>query len=492
MHSSALTVLAYCASLASARGWSTIEINDGQWSEVIERDVCVIGGGASGTHAAVSLLDSNKSVVIVERNDHLGGHTRTYLDTATGIPIDIGVVIFHPVPVVFDFFSKFDVPLINMSAVVANEPGQPANFSLPANLYSIFQVNSDFRDGSPVTPDVPSGQAEAIERLAEAMAQYPYLLEGYDLPDPVPEDLYMPFGAFIEKYNATAAFPLVYQISQGMGDLLNVATIYAIKYFNLKDLQYISSGYYTEARGNNSLLYARASQYIGAENMLLESSIVSTNRKNTTHGQLELLVSTRDEGLKLLQCGQVLLTIPPTLNNLRGWDLTPEELSVFTQYITANGYWTGLVKNVGMNQTISNVNSAATTPFNIPVLPALYQLTPVGVLDDVWWAKFAANNPTLTKEEAKSYAERQIATLQKANDIPVTQPEWLEFESHTPFHLQVTFEAIKDGFFRNLTALQGGLDGKMFYSGAAFHTHHSTLLWQFNQDVVIPQMMGTA
>jgi heterodisulfide reductase subunit A-like polyferredoxin len=40
-------------------------------SQTITRDVVVIGGGASGAHAAVWLRDAGKSVVIVERADQL-------------------------------------------------------------------------------------------------------------------------------------------------------------------------------------------------------------------------------------------------------------------------------------------------------------------------------------------------------------------------------------------------------------------------------------
>ena len=40
--------------------------------DVIHKDVVIIGGGASGTYAAVRLReDYNKSIVVVERDDHL-------------------------------------------------------------------------------------------------------------------------------------------------------------------------------------------------------------------------------------------------------------------------------------------------------------------------------------------------------------------------------------------------------------------------------------
>lgn len=39
--------------------------------EVINRDVVIVGGGASGAHAAVKLRDMGKSVVLVEKRDKL-------------------------------------------------------------------------------------------------------------------------------------------------------------------------------------------------------------------------------------------------------------------------------------------------------------------------------------------------------------------------------------------------------------------------------------
>jgi hypothetical protein len=194
--------------------------------------------------------------------------------------------------------------------VESNKAGQPANKSVPADLYSTFSAHADFRDGLTVTPNLTLGDAAAaLGSYAQVLAQYPYL-EGYDQPDPVPEDLYMPFGEFLEKYNVSATFPLIYKFAQGMGDILYVSTIYVIKYFNLRNLQFASSGYVTEAQGNNSLLNTAAGEYIGSSNTLLESTVVSANRKNTTSGRPELLVSTPDTGLKMLSCGQILLAIP--------------------------------------------------------------------------------------------------------------------------------------------------------------------------------------
>lgn len=56
----------------------------------ITRDVVILGGGSTDTYAAILLQDLGKTVAVVERNDHLGGHTDT-LYTPDGSSIDYGV-----------------------------------------------------------------------------------------------------------------------------------------------------------------------------------------------------------------------------------------------------------------------------------------------------------------------------------------------------------------------------------------------------------------
>jgi hypothetical protein len=62
--------------------------------DVITRDVAVIGGGSTGTYAAVNLQNLGKSIVLVEKENVLGGHTNTYRDPATGITVDYGLQAF--------------------------------------------------------------------------------------------------------------------------------------------------------------------------------------------------------------------------------------------------------------------------------------------------------------------------------------------------------------------------------------------------------------
>jgi zeta-carotene desaturase len=53
-------------------------------------EVLIIGGGFSGLAAGVALAESGRSVRLLERNPHLGGRARSFLDPATGSVVDNG------------------------------------------------------------------------------------------------------------------------------------------------------------------------------------------------------------------------------------------------------------------------------------------------------------------------------------------------------------------------------------------------------------------
>lgn len=142
--------------------------------DVIARDVAIIGGGASGTYAAVRLKQLGQSVVLIEQEDWLGGHTNTYDDNGT--PIDYGVWVYSNTTEARDFFAYLNISTTVQS--LSRDPNRSQRY--------------DFRTGESVPP--PSGNVtEAMVRYVLLLLQYPYLENGWDLPDPVPEDLLLSF-----------------------------------------------------------------------------------------------------------------------------------------------------------------------------------------------------------------------------------------------------------------------------------------------------------
>lgn len=55
-------------------------IHDSQFKpkDIITKDVAVIGGGASGTYAAIRLKDKGKTVALIEQKNHLVSITASF------------------------------------------------------------------------------------------------------------------------------------------------------------------------------------------------------------------------------------------------------------------------------------------------------------------------------------------------------------------------------------------------------------------------------
>ena len=78
---------------------------------IIYRDVCIIGGGSAGTYSAIRLREMEKSVVVVEQEDMLSGHTVTYTDPMTARPVNSGVIFWHNLDLVKRYFAHFNISL---------------------------------------------------------------------------------------------------------------------------------------------------------------------------------------------------------------------------------------------------------------------------------------------------------------------------------------------------------------------------------------------
>jgi hypothetical protein len=338
---------------------ASINTADFSPDDIITRDVCIIGGGASGTYRAIQLHDQGKSVIIVEQKSVLGGQTATYTDPASGNRTEMGVVAWYNNDIVNKFFARLAVPL---KTVQISRAGFTTLTSTPV----------DFRTGDRVTNLYSGNFAEGFKNYAEQLAKYPYLEDGFDIRYPIPSDLLPPFGEFVEKYNIRGAMPLLTIFGNGMGDLLKQPTLYVFKLISLETLQALQAeSFQSTLNQNNHELYEKAQAELG-HNVLLNARVLTVDRS----GHHPTVVVQTPSGPKLIKAKKLLLAIPPKLENLSGFDLDSHERSLFTQFGNT-GWFSGVLKNTGIPSNTEVRNFSSDTVYNLPVLPGIYMIQPV-------------------------------------------------------------------------------------------------------------------
>lgn len=261
---------------------------------ILNVDVCVIGGGAAGTYSAIKSKDLNKTVVVVEQKDRLGGHTRTYVDLGSNRSIELGVAEWQDTPIVRSWFGRFNVPLYQY------------NFTIPG----VTSEYVDFQTGQIATPK-QGDLLGAWDAFQTQVAKYPFLDYSLDsVPSPIPVDLLLRFGQFITKYNLQDAVPYLSLYGQGWGNFVTLPTLLAIKYF--PPSFFSPASLYSGAPGalaakDNSLIYEKATKELGS-NVLLSSTVLCMDR--SAADLVKIKVQT-PSGKKFIRAKKLISAIPP-------------------------------------------------------------------------------------------------------------------------------------------------------------------------------------
>ncbi|KAJ6276452.1 hypothetical protein J3E71DRAFT_365777 [Bipolaris maydis] len=369
--------------------------------QVINTDVVIIGAGAAGCYSAIQLKDAGKKVVVIESKDRAGGHTETFLDPETKLPIDIDVKLYHDEPLVHQWFARF-----NLS-------------TSPITLPSANGQNVDFRTGR-ILQGLPS-------RYAAVISQWPQLDAGFYLPDPVPEDLLLPFGQFAQKYNITDAVQTIYVLTSAFGDFAELPTLQVIRTFSLSLIKTMQN-FQTSSVMNNSLLYQKITAELQASNsLLLSSRVIKTARVSKIDGNVRVLVQT------------------PKGTRLR------DELKLFNQFTSVN-YFTTIVKNAfPVNSTV--LNRALDRPYAIPPMPAIINIQATvnpSYTQIFYGTKFGQS---ITLDQAKAAIMADLNRYRAANGITGPEPEFVVASAHNPYNLVAGVEATRNGFYKNFRSV---------------------------------------
>lgn len=313
------------------------------------------------------------------------------------------------------------------------------------------------------------------------IAKHPDIVSSWNLTYPVSDDLLMPFGDFLAKYNLEGAAFTAFSFAGGCGNILAQPTIYVMKYFTSIQVDaVITQNFLANGLSDNQLLYNRALAELGDAAFL--SSTVHTITRDEDGVEVQMYTPT---GPKRIKARKLLITIPPKLENLSPFlSLDTNEQAIFGQFNNSY-YWDMMVKNTGLpaNASLNNINPDAA--LQIPAMPALYNVNAVPTIPGLHALYYGSATPK-TEGQVK---EDVIATINLIRTSlgypdPAEGLEFVGFNSHAPFELTVSPDAIQAGFYKKLLALQG--EKNTWFTGAAWMNQASGELWEYTETMVLP------
>ncbi|KAH9862981.1 hypothetical protein J1614_010710 [Plenodomus biglobosus] len=440
-------------------------------SPVINTDVVIIGGGASGAYGAVRAReDLGKKVVVIERENRLGGHTSTWRDPVTGEPFDYGLEVFMNMTVSRNFMARFNVSL--------EAPGSATRQNLIA----------DFSTGRPTNYSFPSDAetGAAMGRLAVEWDKYESMMLPTSLNFPagnsLPDDLTLTWAEFARKYNVEAVTSTIW--NSVAIDPSAALMIDMWKSFDPSVLR----GQMVPISADNSEIFNKVAQLLGKD-VMFETQVVSTKR--SARG-VQLQVRRRDGRMTTINAKRLLISIGPETLNRTVYDLDDQEEALFKAY-TGNRYFAGVVTHPSLPAHLITNSNPAAAPSNhliTPDVPFLQSFNHIGnsSAGPVYRTIIAAPiNATI--EDAKSIVRNAIQMLMNAGTIPAGNVDQLDFKAlddHGMMYRHWSVEQLRSDIVRQTNALQGLRS--TWYTGAAWATHNAAMVWN-TTDAILPRML---
>jgi len=273
-----------------------------------------------------------------------------------------------------------------------------------------------------------------------------------------------------------------------VGNLLAHPTLYIMKIFPQITIDtFLAGNSVSVADQNNQGLYNAALAYIGDRtNVFLSSKVTQIERDSCG---VKVVVSTPD-GEKLVKASKLLIAIPPKLEILESihLDLDQEENCLFGQF-SNNFIWDMVINNTGIPSNkpmIVNVQPGA--PALVSPLPGLLFIRPTRV-PNLYIAYYGSSH-YLSNDQVKADVVATLARLNAVNGFSTNStPEFVAFNNHSPYTLTVPVDVIKNGFYRDVNALQG--QRNTWWTGAAFQAQDSSLIWNWTEYNLLPRMLAS-
>ncbi|KAK0391541.1 hypothetical protein NLU13_1041 [Sarocladium strictum] len=445
----------------------------------ISRDVVVVGGGASGSHAAVWLRDHDKSVVVIEKEAQLGGHTDWFEDPETGKVINIGVQAW------MEYRDSYDFPArMNVSTNGSME------FAAVENRYVDFQSGEPVRDW--VSP-APDAMYPALQRYLDVLNKYQDMILpgffGFPEGDAIPDDLVMPFRDLVDKYDLAAAVPQLWDsTAQGLGDTMDVPSLFFMQASPAPMVEALLGAAAAAVPESGRLydLYESVAEFLGSD-VLYSSTVVSTKR-----GEDGVKVTVRNaQGEHVcISAKRLLVSAQPTPETIQPLGLDAGERDVLGRFSFTTVY-AGVLQHPSLVVPTAYSNRSprpgSTEYMAWPTESQvgridwlgdtvdLFQFTAVGAEDD-------------SSESIQSLIGESIQSMIEAGTVHHTNGSlsFSKFADHGKMHPRVSEGDLKAGFIQDLMSLQGRKS--TWWTGAAWSAGLSNVLWEYN-NILLPKVI---
>ncbi|CAG8960705.1 hypothetical protein HYFRA_00013474 [Hymenoscyphus fraxineus] len=448
-------------------------------SRIIYKDVAILGGGASGSHAAVRLReDFNRSIIIIERQENLGGHVETYTDPVTRNPYDYGVNSYTEYGKARKFFARFNVSLVNPT-------------SLKLNTSYIDFTSGKLLPGylPPVSADVTA----ALTRYLDVTSKYEdMVIPSYErFPAEVPDELLTRFSDIVIKYSLQACLPLIYQITGfGLGNMADELFLFVMSEFSAPMARVVlgQKNSWVPSTHRNQDLYDKIAELLDGD-VLYSTTVIKSNR--TSKG-VELLVrNTAGETNKII-AKKLLVSFALTPDNTASLALSSAEKEIFSKWKLSHGYC-GIVTSSALSPNTSLINlpnSAA--PQNYLAFHSSPFVVRYQYLGDTNFRILITGTENFTLPLARTLAQETFQTLIAAGNFPQIEGGDLDFKAfqeHTTTKQFIPIEDVRNGFYKKLYALQG--ERSTWYTGRAWSGQFTTILWEFNDVWLLPRLLDS-
>ncbi|EFX04245.1 FAD-dependent pyridine nucleotide-disulfide oxidoreductase [Grosmannia clavigera kw1407] len=430
----------------------------------VEVDVAIIGGGASGSYAAVRLReDFNKTVLVIEKAGKL---------PAAGRPIDYGVEAYLNRETTIAFFKRFNVGLI--------DPTLASDIEL-----LLLTKNVDFSTGLPV--DVSYGPVDLVgvpvaflEYTSYAVKYQAWFANGYFQTGDVPDDLLLSFGDFLAKYDLGGSLGILRNLLW-LSDALNMPTWFVMSVVGLPQIQAFGLGligpsFKWPATYSAETLYERVLDLLG-DDVLLGSTVVSSQRSDSG---VELTVQT-PSGQKTVKAKKLLVAAPPSPNNVGSWDLDDNEALLFGKF-SWETLFVGVVQDTGFPSHATGIRNAPNDPsrYYLPhgSFTDAFSKADTGTGADLWTTR-VLGVAGLSASEAQTMIYQSLTQMGEAGTYDIASPSLVAFTDHGANAPKVSAADLKDGFYNKLYALQG--QRSTYWTGFAWAPDYSSILWDFTE-----------